>query len=55
MPVDPLQRGLVKLRHATELALGYPDQTITRAEAHALLEEFERLYDRDFRLRGLEK
>lgn len=32
---------LVKLRHATELALGYPSQAISRSEAHILLDHIE--------------
>lgn len=40
--MSDLEATLAKLRRATEFALAYPDQMITRSEAHALLDERDR-------------
>lgn len=42
---EALERGLAQLRKATELAVGYQPQLVTRAEASAVLDHIERLRD----------
>lgn len=40
---EALERGLAQLRKATELAVGYQPQLVTRAEASAVLDHIEGL------------
>lgn len=40
---EALERGLAQLRKATEIAVGYQPQLVTRAEAAAVLDHIERL------------